>query len=290
VAVADPTKNGCVAHGGSVRGVRRRLDTELVRRGLVASRAGAVAEIEAGRVVVAGAPASKGATLVDPAQPITVLGPPPRFVGRGGEKLDAALERFDVAVAGRRCVDAGASTGGFTDCLLQHGAAEVLAVDVGYGQLHEKLRGDRRVVVRERTDVRSLGPDDVGGPVEVVVADLSFISLRRVLPALLRLALPGAPLVPLVKPQFEAGRREADRGRGVVRDPAVWRRVLEEVAVAVEETGAAIMDAMASPLTGASGNVEFLLHVVAPGGTVAEPAARVDLDAVVAVAERRHGG
>jgi 23S rRNA (cytidine1920-2'-O)/16S rRNA (cytidine1409-2'-O)-methyltransferase len=268
--------------------VRRRLDSELVRRGLVASRTRAVAEIDAGRVVVGGAPASKAATLVDPAQPIAVLGPPPRFVGRGGEKLDAALERFDVDVAGRRCLDAGASTGGFTDCLLQRGAAAVVCVDVGYGQLHEKLRADPRVAVRERTDVRSLDRDDTGGAFDLVVADLSFISLRRVLPALLPLVVPGAPLVPLVKPQFEAGRREADRGRGVVRDPAVWRQVLEEVARAVEEAGAAIMDAMPSPLTGASGNVEFLLHLVAPGGST--PMAPVDLDGVVAEAERRHGG
>ncbi len=271
--------------------MRRRLDTELVRRGLAVSRARAVAEIEAGRVVVAGAPASKGATLVDPAQPITILGPPPPFVGRGGEKLDAALDRFRLDVTGRRCLDAGASTGGFTDCLLQRGAAEVVAADVGYGQLHEKLRRDPRVVVRERTDVRSLGLDDVGGGAEVVVADLSFISLRHVLPSLFTLAAPGAPLVPLVKPQFEAGRREVDRGRGVVRDPVVWRRVLEEIVVAVEEAGAAIMGAMASPLTGAAGNVEFLLHVVAPDGRLApQAAANVDLDAVVAEACRRHGG
>lgn len=249
-----------------------------------------MAEIEAGRVVVAGAPASKGATLVDPSQPIAVLGPPPRFVGRGGEKLDAALEHFRLDVAGRRCLDAGASTGGFTDCLLQRGAAEVIAVDVGYGQLHEKLRGDPRVVVRERTDVRSLGLEDVGGAVELVAADLSFISLRRVLPSLVGLAMGGAPLVPLVKPQFEAGRREADRGRGVVRDPTVWRRVLEEMVSAVEQAEAAIMGAMVSPLTGASGNVEFLLHVVAPGGTAPRLASPVDLDAVVAEARRCHGG
>lgn len=270
--------------------MRRRLDTELVRRGLVASRARAVAEIEAGRVVVSGAPAGKGATLVDPAQPITLLGPPPRFVGRGGEKLKAALDHFGIDVGGRRCLDAGASTGGFTDCLLQRGAAQVVAVDVGYGQLHEKLRRDPRVVVRERTDIRSITPEDVGEPVEVVVADVSFISLRRVVPALLRLAAPGAPLLPLVKPQFEAGRREADRGRGVVRDPSVWRRVLEEVSVAAREAGATIMGIMVSPLTGASGNVEFLLHALAPGGTPTGPVPPVDLDAVVAEARQRHGG
>ncbi len=270
--------------------MRRRLDTELVRRGLVASRARAVAEIQAGRVVVSGAPASKAATLVAPAQPIAVLGPPPRFVGRGGEKLAAALERFGVEVAGRRALDAGASTGGFTDCLLQRGATSVVAVDVGYGQLHERLRADARVVVRERTDIRSLQASDIGGPVEVVVADVSFISLRTVLPSLLGLAGPGATLVVLVKPQFEAGRREVSRGRGVVRDPAVWHVVLADVQQAVEALGATIMGAMASPLTGADGNVEFLLHLVvpAPGSALVEPVNVIDLDRVVDEAVRVH--
>jgi 23S rRNA (cytidine1920-2'-O)/16S rRNA (cytidine1409-2'-O)-methyltransferase len=190
-----------------------------------------------------------------------VVGPGPRFVGRGGEKLDAALERFAVPVAGRRALDAGASTGGFTDCLLQRGADEVVAVDVGYGQLHERLRADPRVDVRERTNVRSLDREALGGPVDLVVADLSFISLRTVLPVLVPLVEPGGDLVVLVKPQFEAGRREAARGSGVIREPEVWRRVLEEVATAAAESGADRMDEMESPLTGADGNVEFLLHL-----------------------------
>jgi len=212
-------------------------------------------------VLVGGAPASKPAHLVDPGQAVEVVGPGPRFVGRGGEKLDAALERFTVPVAGRRALDAGASTGGFTDCLLQRGAAQVIAVDVGYGQLHERLRADPRVDVRERTNVRSLDRDAIGGPVDLVVADLSFISLRTVLPALVPLVEPGGDLVLLVKPQFEAGRREAARGSGVIRDPEVWRRVVDEVATAAAEQRADRMDEMASPLTGADGNVEYLLHV-----------------------------
>jgi 23S rRNA (cytidine1920-2'-O)/16S rRNA (cytidine1409-2'-O)-methyltransferase len=165
-----------------------------------------------------------------------------------------------VDVAGRRVADLGASTGGFTDCVLQRGAASVVAVDVGYGQLHERLRADPRVEVHERTNVRDLTPGDLGAPADVLVADLSFISLRTVLPAMLPLAVAGADVILLVKPQFEAGRQEAARGRGVITDPAIWRRVLEEVSAALTELGAAIMGAMASPLTGADGNVEFLLH------------------------------
>jgi 23S rRNA (cytidine1920-2'-O)/16S rRNA (cytidine1409-2'-O)-methyltransferase len=235
-------------------------------------------------VTVGGAPADKAARVVAPDEPIVVHGPRPRFVGRGGEKLDAALERFAVDVAGRRAADLGASTGGFTDCLLQRGAASVAAVDVGYGQLHERLRGDARVDVRERTNVRDLTPGDLGPPLDVLVADLSFISLRTVLPAVLPLAGPGADVVLLVKPQFEAGRQEAARGKGVITDPAIWRRVLDEVSAALEDLGTAIMGLMASPLTGADGNVEFLLHArTAP----AQPdAPRADLvDAALVEAE-----
>jgi 23S rRNA (cytidine1920-2'-O)/16S rRNA (cytidine1409-2'-O)-methyltransferase len=198
-------------------------------------------------------------------------------VSRGGEKLDAALERFDVDVAGRRCLDAGASTGGFTDCLLQRGAAEVVAVDVGYGQLHERLRSDERVRNLERTNVRAIEPATIGGPVAVTVADLSFISLRTVLPALLAATEPEGDLVLLVKPQFEAGRQEASRGKGVIRDPAVWRRVLEDVRSAAVSQGATMMEAMASPLQGADGNVEFLVRLSPRPLT-----SSVDLDAVIA--------
>ena len=231
-----------------------------MRRGLARSRQQAQDDIAAGRVTVAGAPATKPARLVAADEPLVVLGPPPRFVSRGGEKLDAALERFAVPVSGRRALDAGASTGGFTDCLLQRGAASVVAVDVGYGQLHERLRTDARVEVHERTNVRDLSPGDLGPAAEVVVGDLSFISLRSVLPALLPLAVDGAEVVVLVKPQFEAGRHEASKGRGIITDPGIWRRVLAEVVGALDGAGAAIMGAMASPLTGADGNVEFLVH------------------------------
>lgn len=231
-----------------------------MRRGLAPSRQQAQVDIAAGRVTVAGAPADKPARLVDPGEPIRVHGPSPRFVGRGGEKLDAALERFAVPVQGRRAYDLGASTGGFTDCLIQRGATSVVAVDVGYGQLHERLRADPRVEVHERTNVRSLRPGDLGRLADLVVADLSFISLRTVLPAVVPLVVEEGDLVLLVKPQFEAGRAEAARGRGVITDPGVWRRVLEEVAAALVEQGAAIMGAMASPLRGADGNVEFLLR------------------------------
>jgi 23S rRNA (cytidine1920-2'-O)/16S rRNA (cytidine1409-2'-O)-methyltransferase len=214
---------------------------------------------------------------------VVVAGDPPRFVSRGGEKLDAALDRFAIDPVGVRALDAGASTGGFTDCLLQRGAARVVALDVGHGQLHERLRADPRVEVHERRNVRDLAPGDLGEPFPLVVADLSFISLRAVLPHLLDQAAPGADLVLLVKPQFEAGRDEASRGRGVIRDPEVWRRVLEEVVVALRGYGAAIMGAMPSPITGADGNVEFLVHARA---APADPPAPVDLAAVVDAAAR----
>jgi 23S rRNA (cytidine1920-2'-O)/16S rRNA (cytidine1409-2'-O)-methyltransferase len=222
-----------------------------------------------------------------------VRGEGPRFVGRGGEKLAAALDRFAVTVDGSRALDAGASTGGFTDCLLQYGARCVVAVDVGYGQLHERLRADPRVESVERTNVRDLVPGDLGPPFDVVVADLSFISLRTVLAPLLEQAAPAAHVVLLVKPQFEAGREEAARGRGVISDPAVWLRVLDEVLIALRAAGAAIMGAMVSPLTGADGNVEFLVHARAAtangvGHTANYAATAVD-EALALVDQARRG-
>ena len=213
-------------------------------------------------------------------EPLRVVDDGPRFVSRAGEKLAAAVERFGLAptIAGATALDAGASTGGFTDCLLQNGAAHVIAVDVGYGQMHERVAQDPRVEVRDRTNVRELTLDE---PVDVVTADLSFISLTTVLPALLRAAKPGAHLVLLVKPQFEADRQEAARGRGVIRDPDVWRRVLETVRDALRAHGAAIMEAMASPLRGADGNVEFIVHARASSDDD-----RLDVEALVAEATR----
>ena len=239
---------------------RRRLDAELVRRELAESRSRAQELIGSRRVLVGGAVAEKAARQVDPGEAIELLGDGPRFVSRGGEKLAAALRRFDVDVVGRRVVDVGSSTGGFTDCLLQAGAARVVAVDVGRNQLHERMRADPRVAVHEQTNVRDLDPDMVGGPGDVLVGDLSFISLRTVLDALLALTVDGGDLVLLVKPQFEAGKPEADRAKGIIRDPAVWARTLTEVCTALQAEGAAIMGAMTSPITGGDGNVEFLVH------------------------------
>ena len=227
---------------------------------MAVSRADAVEEVVSGRVTVGGAPTSKPSRLVAPGEPIEVQGPPRRFVSRGGDKLDAALDEFGIDVRGAWALDAGASTGGFTDCLLQRGAAHVVAVDVGHGQLHERLVVDERVDARDRTNVRSLDAGFIGGPVDVVVADLSFISIRVVAHALLACARPGADLVLLVKPQFESTRREAAKGKGVIRDEAVRARVLDEVIVALASLGAAIMGTMVSPLTGADGNVEYLVH------------------------------
>jgi len=241
---------------------RRRLDQELVRRGLVESRTRAQQAISAGRVLVSGSPADRAGRLVDPAEPIVLAGPPPRFVSRGGEKLDAALEHFAVDVSGLRCLDAGASTGGFTDCLLQRGAASVVAVDVGHGQLDWSLRNDPRVIVREGVNVRHATPEDLGGPFPVLTADLSFISLRVVGPALATLVAPGGDAVVLIKPQFEAGRAEVGKG-GVVTDPAVHRRVVEDVTASFESLGLRAAGVMESPLKGPAGNTEFVGHFVA---------------------------
>ncbi len=216
---------------------------------------------------------------------MVVIGPGPKYVSRGGDKLAAALERFDLDVSGVRCLDAGSSTGGFTDALLQAGAAEVVAVDVGRNQLHERLRADPRVDSREQTDIRSITADVLGGTVDVVVADLSFISTSRLADVLIGVVREGGDLVILVKPQFEAGRAEVSKGRGVVRDPEVWRRVLGEACGAIEAGGTAIMDVMVSPLRGAEGNAEFLVHAVKPDVSAASRplvAPAVDLDAVVA--------
>ena len=201
---------------------------------------------------------AKASTLVTPEDPVAVAAPPRRFVSRGGDKLEAALDRFDVDVRGRDALDAGASTGGFTDCLLQRGASRVIAVDVGYGQLAWSLRQDPRVVVLERTNARDLAPERVPFAPEIVVADLSFISLRLVIPPLAEVSASGARFVLLVKPQFEAGR-QAVGDRGVVSDPAAWTAALRGVIGAGEDNGLRALGVMASPLLGPAGNVEFLV-------------------------------
>jgi 23S rRNA (cytidine1920-2'-O)/16S rRNA (cytidine1409-2'-O)-methyltransferase len=250
---------------------RRRLDAELVRRGLARSREHAVALIAEGRVAVSGRAATKPATGVDAGDPVVVRTDPdqPSWVSRGAHKLLGALEVFAVEVEGRRALDAGASTGGFTEVLLRHGAAEVVAVDVGYGELAWPLRTDGRVRVHERTNVRTLTPEAIDGPVDLVVADLSFISLRLVLPALTGCAAPEADLLPMVKPQFEVGRERLGAG-GVVRDPEHRVQSVLEVAAAAAALGWGTAGVVASPLPGPAGNVEFFLWLRRDAGPVQE--------------------
>jgi 23S rRNA (cytidine1920-2'-O)/16S rRNA (cytidine1409-2'-O)-methyltransferase len=237
-----------------------RLDTELVRRSLVASREEAKRAIQMGAVNVNGVPARSPATLVAPDAAVTLSADPSPYVSRGGIKLDGALSRFGVEVAGRRWLDAGSSTGGFTDRLLQGGAGAVAAVDVGYGQLDWRIRNDERVVVLERTNVRHLTRADLPWTPDGVVADLSFISLTLVLPALRAVARRDADFLLLVKPQFEVGPEAVGKG-GVVRDPALWRAAIERVAGAGAAEGLALVHAAPSELTGPAGNREFFVHL-----------------------------
>lgn len=239
------------------------MDAELVRRGLARSREHAVELIHEGRVLINGAVASKPATAVEPNTPVLVRDKPDevQWASRGAHKLLGALEAFEplgVSVAGKRCLDAGASTGGFTDVLLERGAREVAAVDVGYGQLVWRLRNDERVHVFDRTNVRALTAEAIDGPVDLVVADLSFISLGLVLPALAACCAPGADLLPMVKPQFEVGKRRVGSG-GVVREPALRAEAVTDVAGAAAELGLHTRGVVASPLPGPSGNVEYFL-------------------------------
>ena len=258
---------------------RKRLDLELVGRGLVATRRDAQELIHAGRVIVAGRPAVRPETLVAPSEPVAIEGEGGAYVSRGGDKISAALDRFGVDPRGRLCLDAGSSTGGFTDVLLARGASSVVAVDVGYGQLAWKLRTDDRVVVMERRNIRDVRPDDLPYAPDLLTADLSFISLALVAPQLVALAARGADLVLLVKPQFEARRGEVGQG-GVVRDPGVWRSSLESVAESSRNAGATPLSAMASPLLGPAGNVEFFLHA-----RVGADPSPVDLDRAMREAE-----
>jgi 23S rRNA (cytidine1920-2'-O)/16S rRNA (cytidine1409-2'-O)-methyltransferase len=240
---------------------RQRLDELLVQRGLAASRTQARALIMAGRV-------SRGTERLDkpgkdyPSDIVLALEQPPRFVSRGGEKLQGFLTQFGVDLRGAHVLDVGASTGGFTDCVLQAGAADVTAVDVGRNQLHPRLQADARVTSMEKVNARHLKPGDLPrAEYDAVVMDLSFISLKTVLSPAWRFLRPGGLLVALVKPQFEAGKAEADKGRGVIRDPIVQAEVLVGVtAFALDKLpGAALVGSMTSPLTGADGNREFLL-------------------------------
>ncbi|KRE31588.1 cytochrome C oxidase subunit II [Mycobacterium sp. Soil538] len=240
---------------------RARVDAELVRRGLARSRQQAAELIGAGRVSVDGMRAAKPATAIAVSAHLTVEDAgEPSWVSRGAHKLIGALDAFGVDVAGRRCLDAGASTGGFTEVLLARGAGHVVAVDVGYGQLAWALRTDDRVTVMERTNVRELTCDTIGGPVEVIVADLSFISLATVLPALTACASPGADIVPMVKPQFEVGKGRVGAG-GVVSDPLLRADAVRSVAERAAQLGWSAVAVTASPLPGPAGNVEYFLHL-----------------------------
>ena len=240
---------------------RARVDAELVRRGLARSRQQAAEMIGAGRVSIDGIPAAKPATAITlDARLVVTDTDERRWVSRGAHKLNGALDAFAVTVDGRRCLDAGASTGGFTEVLLDRGAREVVAADVGYGQLAWPLRSDPRVTVMERTNVRDLTADAIGGPVDLVVADLSFISLSTVLPALTACASADADIVPMVKPQFEVGKDRVGAG-GVVSDPALRAESVLTVARRAAALDWQTVDVTASPLPGPSGNVEYFLRL-----------------------------
>ena len=238
---------------------RVRLDHLVVEKGLAPSRERARALILAGQVSVDGRPHTKAGTPVDASAAVALIAPDHPYVGRGGLKLAHALDTFGIAVDGREALDIGASTGGFTDVLLRRGAARVVALDVGHGQIDWNLRNDPRVVVIERFNARRLQPADLGGPVDLVTIDVSFISLRQILPVVPPVLREGADVIALVKPQFEAGRSEVRKG--VIRDAGVQARVVEEVSAAAREVGLSPVASTPSPITGAKGNVEFLLHL-----------------------------
>jgi 23S rRNA (cytidine1920-2'-O)/16S rRNA (cytidine1409-2'-O)-methyltransferase len=242
------------------RGKKQRIDLLLVERGLAESRTKAQALVMAGAVVVGETRVDKPGALVDPTLPVRLKedAAPSRYVSRGALKLEKALEVFPVDPRGKTCADLGASTGGFTDLLLQRGAAKVYAVDVGYGQLHSKLRSDPRVVVRERENARLLTAEALGERVDLVTGDLSFISLRLVLPAMKAILRPGGSALLLVKPQFEVGKGEVGKG-GVVRDDAKRRAALDAVAAAARELGFEVLGEAESPVEGPAGNREWLL-------------------------------
>jgi len=262
----------------------QRLDVELIRRGLARSREHAVELISAGRVQVRGVVAAKPASGVGVDTPVRVVpdSDDPGYASRGGHKLAGALAAFaDVRVDGKRCLDAGASTGGFTDVLLRAGAAEVVAVDVGYGQLTWALRSEERVRVIDRTNVRTLTPEQIGGRADLTVADLSFISLGLVLPALAACTEPDGDLLPMVKPQFEVGRERLGSG-GVVRDPRLWAEVVLGVAHAAAALGWHAAGVIRSPLPGPAGNVEFFLWLRRTGATMIDDS---EITTIVATAE-----
>jgi len=250
--------------------MRTRLDAEMVRRGLARSREHAVDLIESKLVLVRGIPASKPATAVDAETSITLADERDEYVSRGGHKLAGALDAFkELKVEGRIALDAGASTGGFTDVLLKRGAKKVIAVDVGYGQLAWELRQDSRVEIHDRTNVRALSRDVIRDEINLVVADLSFISLAMVLPALISVSSSETDFLLMVKPQFEVGREKLGAG-GVVREPELRRAAVYEVAKRAYELGLGTFGVVASPLPGPSGNVEYFLWLKGGGAMITD--------------------
>lgn len=238
-----------------------RLDVLLVQRGLVESRERGQALILAGQVLVNGQKQEKAGALVPEDAEIRILGKVLPYVSRGGLKLEAALREFGIDVSGSTALDVGASTGGFTDCLLQHGAVRVYAVDVGYGQMAWKIRQDPHVVVIERVNVRDLQPSLIPESIDIVVIDVSFISLEKVIPSIMQFLKPGSDLIALIKPQFEAGRAQVGKG-GIVRDEAARNAAVDRVAGFIGGLGFEVKAIMPSPITGQDGNVEFLIHAV----------------------------
>lgn len=237
-----------------------RLDQLLIEKGLAESREKARRLILAGQVLVDGQPSPKPGQTLTPDREIT-LKEAERFVSRGGEKLEGAMKSFPIELSGKICLDIGSSTGGFTDCMLQHGAIRVYAIDVGKGQLHWKLREDPRVVVMEGVNARHLTPSDLPEPADFASIDTSFISLTNILPAVNRLLKSGGEIVSLIKPQFEAGKEEVDKGRGVITDPAVHDAVIRRIQTfGVRELGLEWLGLTASPLKGPKGNIEFLAY------------------------------
>lgn len=236
-----------------------RIDLALVERGLAESRERAQAMIVAGQVMVNDQKVEKAGALVPGDGDIRILGTPMPYVSRGGLKLEAALREFKVDVSGKTAMDVGASTGGFTDCLLQHGCRKVYAVDVGYGQMAWKLRQDQRVVVIERVNIRDMAPSLVPEQVDIAVIDVSFISLEKVIPAVRQFLKPGAAVVALIKPQFEVNREQVGKG-GIVRDEAAREGAKERITAFVQEQGFDVRGVIPSPITGQDGNVEFLIY------------------------------
>lgn len=249
---------------------RERLDAAMVERGLSTGREQAKRSVMSGLVYVNGQKASKASQTVAESDEITVRGGALPFVSRGGLKLQRAMEVFSVDVAGRTCLDVGASTGGFTDCLLSCGAKKVYAIDVGYGQLDWKLRQDGRVVVMERTNARNMEPSWFEEPADFACMDVSFISIKLILPALFACLKEGARVVALIKPQFEAGREKVGK-KGVVRDEAVHKEVLLSIMAFARTAGYSVLGLDHSPIKGPEGNVEFLIHLLAKSGEGLDP-------------------